>query len=253
MRINRIGLFVGMLAGAGTLAAAATNKWDASIAAGATLTSGNSETFLGNITFKATRKYTPRDEVLLGASGTYGTTEKRDVLQPNGTRQDETETTTANAGGFAQYNHLFTDRLYAGLRLELLHDAIADVKYRVTVSPLAGYYLIKQTNTFLAVEAGPSFVAEKVGNETDQYAALRLAERFEYKFKNGARVWQSVEFLPQVDDFNNFIINAEVGAEASLTQNLSLRGVIQDTYDNEPAPDRKKNDLKLITSLVYKF
>jgi putative salt-induced outer membrane protein len=240
------------------LPAAETNQWDASLAAGATLTKGNSDTFLGNLTFKAVRK-APRDEVLLGASTTYGTTEKEEsftVTRPAGeitVTRETRETTTANASGFGQYNHLFTERFYGGVRLDLLHDAIAEVKYRVTISPLAGYYLIKETNMLLAVEAGPSLIAEKVGDETDQYAALRLGERFEYKFNNGARVWQSLEFLPQVDRFHNYIINAEVGAEASLTKNLSLRGVIQDTYDNVPAEGRKKNDIKLITALVYKF
>jgi hypothetical protein len=32
-----------------------------------------------------------------------------------------------------------------------------------------------------------------------------------------------------------------------------LRAVLQDTYDNEPALGRKHNDIKLITSIVYKF
>ena len=257
----RIALASLLLSSTIALTAAETNKWDASLAAGATLTKGNSDTFLGNLTFKATRKYSPYDEVLLGASGTYGTTkeEQTDVFKNTAgdvvfeRTHDVTDTTTANASASGQYNHLFTERLYAGVRLDLLHDAIADVKYRVTLSPLVGYYLIKQTNTFLAVEAGPSLITEKVGNESDTYAALRLAERFEHKFSNKARVWQSIEILPQIDRFENYIVNAEVGAEASLTENFSLRGVIQDTYDNEPAEGRKKNDLKLITSLVYKF
>jgi hypothetical protein len=58
-----------------------------------------------------------------------------------------------------------------------------------------------------------------------------------------------------VDKFNNYILNAEVGVEAALNKssNLSLRSVLQDAYVNIPAPNRLKNDLKLITSLVYKF
>ena len=240
-----------LITGAITSMAAQTNHWDASLAAGATLTKGNSDTFLGNITFNANRK-APRDEILLGAGVTYGTTEN-EVTLPNGVKYDDKETTTANASAFGQYNHLFTENFYGGVRLDFLHDAVADVSYRFTLSPLAGYYLIKNAKTRLAVEAGPSFVAERVGGESDEYMALRFAERFEHKFSDKARVWQSVEYLPQVDRWGNYIINAEVGAEASLTEKLALRGVIQDTYDNEPAAGRKKNDLKLITSLVYKF
>ena len=229
-----------------------TNKWEGSAAAGVTLTKGNSDTFLGNITLNGARK-APRDEVLLGASATYGTTKTEERIGNTQFTHDTKETTTANASGFGQYNHLFTDRFYAGVRLDLLHDAVAEVKYRVTVSPLVGYYLIKQPDTKLAVEAGPSFIAERVGNENDEYAALRFAERFEHKFSPKARVWQSIEFLPQVDDFANYIINAEVGAEAALNTSWSLRAVVQDTYDHKPAEGRKQNDIKLITSLAYKF
>jgi putative salt-induced outer membrane protein YdiY len=234
---------------------AQTNKWEASAAAGITLTRGNSDTFLGNLTLNAARK-APRDEVLLGASATYGTTEKEtQVTFPSGVtlKRDESETTTANAAAFGQYNHLFTEQFYGGVRLNLLHDAIADVKYRVTLSPLAGYYLIKNPRTRLAVEAGPSFIAEKVGNDSDQYVALRVAERLEHKLSDKAKVWQSIEVLPQIDDFQNYLVNAEIGVEAGLSEKLSLRAVLQDTYDNVPAEGRKKNDLKLITALVYRF
>ena len=221
-----------------------TNKWETSAAAGLTLTRGNSETLMGTLSLNSSRKW-PRDEVLLGASGTYGENTDQDT--------DETETTDANVQGFGQYNHMFTDRFYGGLRLAALHDKIADVKYRITFSPLLGYYVIKNPKTQLAFEAGPSFVLEKQGDDTDEYIALRLAERFEHKFSARAKMWQSVEYLPQIDRWGNYLINFEIGAEASLTEKLALRGVLQDTYDGEPAPGRKNNDVKLITSLVYKF
>ena len=240
-------------------AAENTNQWEGSVAAGVTLTKGNSDTFLGNITGTAVRK-TPRDEILLGASGTYGTTEKEETFTTaSGVtfKHDTKDTTTANAAGYGQYNHLITDRWYAGARLDLLHDAIAEVKYRVTVGPLIGYYAIKEPATSLKFEAGPVGIFERVGSGSDtednQYCALRLSERFEHKFSSKAKVWQSLDFFPQVDRFHNYIINGEIGVESGLSQRLALRAVFQDTYDNEPAEHQKKNDIKLITSLVYKF
>jgi len=85
------------------------------------------------------------------------------------------------------------------------------------------------------------------------YVPLRLAERFERKFDNGARVWERVEFLPQINKFENFLVNAEMGAEAALTKTFSLRVTLQDNFVNQPAPGRKDNDVKLISSVVYKF
>ncbi len=244
-----------LLCGGLSLTAANTNQWETSAAAGLTLTRGNSETLLGNLTVNSSRKW-PRDEVLLGASATYGEQTVEETVTTvggNKIQKDKTETTTANANGFAQYNHLFTDEFYGGLRLSILHDSIADVEYRVTISPLVGYYVIKNPRTQLAFEAGPSLVLEKQGHDRDEYVALRFAERFEHKFSDKAKMWQSVEYLPEIEHFHNYIVNFEIGAEASLTEKLSLRGVIQDTYDNDPAEGRKNNDIKLITSLVYKF
>ena len=89
-----------LLLGSFSLGAANTNQWETSAAAGLTLTRGNSETLLGNISLNSSRKW-PVDEVLLGASGTYGE-QKIDST-------DKTETTAASAEGFGQYNHLFNE------------------------------------------------------------------------------------------------------------------------------------------------
>lgn len=243
--MNKLSLTItSILLGSVGLAAAATNKWETSAAAGLTITRGNSETALGVITVNSSRKWEPH-EVLLGAQGTYG--------ESTDTETDDTDKTASSISAFGQYNKALSERWYAGVRADFLHDDIADVSYRFTLGPLIGYYAIKEPTTTLKFEAGPSGVAERVGGESDEYVALRFGERFEHKFSPKARVWQSFEILPQVDRFHNYIINAEVGAEASLTERLSLRAVIQDTYDNIPAEGRKKNDIKLIASLAYKF
>lgn len=238
-----------------TAVAADTNKWETSAAAGLTLTRGNSETVLGTVSVNSTRKRA-HDEVLLGAAGAYGeTTIEKDVTTPAGRRitVEETDKTAGMVSAFGQYNRSISDLWYAGIRADFLHDAVADLSYRFTLSPLVGYYAIKQPNTTLKFEAGPSGVFERQGGEDNQYAALRLGERFEHKFTPKSRVWQSVDFIPQVDRWHNYLIIFELGAEASLTEKLSLRGVLQDNYDNEPAPGRKCNDVKLITALAYKF
>jgi putative salt-induced outer membrane protein YdiY len=234
---------------------AATNHWDSSIAAGLTLTRGNSETLLSTLTFKAQRKAT-NSEVLLGAAGSYGeSTREETVVRDDGSRfkRDVTKTTAANAAAYGQFNYLLTERFYGGGRVDFVHDAIADLKYRVTVSPLAGYYVLKDPKMKLSFELGPSGVFERQGEEDNQYAALRFGERFEYRFTPKSRVWESFDYIPQIDRWGNYLLVAEIGGEAAFTEKFSLRAVLQDTYDNEPAEGRKKNDLKLITSLVYKF
>jgi putative salt-induced outer membrane protein YdiY len=212
--------------------------WNTTAHAGVTLTSGNSDSLLATLNILSTRNWA-QNEMRLGADAAYGETE--DVKSAESLR------------GFAQYNRLVSERWFGYLRLDALHDGVADVDYRISFSPGAGYYFIRTPQTTLSGEFGPGLIHEKQGGEVNTYMTLRLAERFEHQLNERVKIWQMVEVLPQVDDFNNFLVNAELGLETSLTRKLSLRVFAQDTYDNEPAPGRKKNDLKLVTALAYKF
>jgi putative salt-induced outer membrane protein YdiY len=226
---------------AATNQVALTNKpaWESSLGVGFTLTRGNSDTLLATANIQTHRK-TLDDEISLGADGAYG--ENDSVQNVN------------SAHAFGQYNHLFSDRFYGYLRADALHDEIADLQYRITLSPGAGYYFLRQTNTSLAGEIGPAMVFERLGDDDNNYVTLRLAERFEHKFtENNARVWESVEFLPQINDFNNFVVNAEVGLEAAVYKKISLQAYLQDNFVNEPAPGRQQNDLRIVSGLKYKF
>jgi hypothetical protein len=89
------------------------------------------------------------------------------------------------------------------LRFDAVHDDIADLDYRFVLSPLVGYYFIKTATTFLSGEVGPSFVHEKQGGDEMSYVGARVGQRFEHKFKNTAKIWESLEWIPQVDDFDN--------------------------------------------------
>ena len=227
------------LATVGTLAQdTSTNKWETTASIGVTVTQGNSDSIMGAAQVLSQKKWGP-NEMRLGADGTYG--------------ELEGEKTVEGLHGFAQYNRLFTERAFGYLRLDGLHDAIADIEYRFTFSPGAGYYFIKNEQTTLSGEAGPAFIYEKQGGESTGYVTARLAERLEHKFNENVRLWQAIEFLPQVDDLNNFLINAEIGVESKLTPKLSLKVFAIDNYDNEPAPGREENDLKVVTAVGYTF
>jgi hypothetical protein len=46
---------------------------------------------------------------------------------------------------------------------------------------------------------------------------------------------------------------AEIGVEAALTKSFSLKTFLDDSYLNQPAPGKLKNDAELIAALSYKF
>lgn len=239
-RLVCIGCLGAGLSLAPSQAAEPTGLWEHSIGLGFSLTKGNSDTVLATANWLSQRKWL-KNELRFGADGTYG--------------ENDGEKNSQSAHAFAQYNRLFgaADRAYGYLRADGYHDDIADIEYRVILSPGVGYYFIKSDKTSLSGEFGPGYVIEKKGDESRDYLTLRFAERFEHKFNDRVRLWQSLEFLPQVDDWENYIINAEIGVDSTLSKKLSLRAYVQDTYTSKPAEGRKENDVKLVTSLVYKF
>ena len=234
----------GLLAQAAAPAPPPANPpWETSAAIGITYTTGNTKTLNAIGSILTTRKDKVH-EWAFGIDGSYG--------ENDGVKNSE------SLHGFGQYNHLFTEKFYVFGRADYLHDDVASIKYRVTVSAGPGYYFIKNSTTTLNGEFGPGVVFERLrtangGRDNNSYVTLRFAERLEHKFNEKTKLWQSVEFLPQIDDWNNYVVNFELGIDTLLTKKLSLRPYIQDTYDNVPAEGRKKNDFKFVCAIAYKF
>jgi putative salt-induced outer membrane protein YdiY len=219
-----------------------TEGWVTGLALGLNLTRGNSKTMLGNASLKSENRK-GQNEWTLGAEGNYGETE----VTVDGEKKDETN--IQNAKGNVEYRRLFTERTYGYLRAELAYDEIANLKYRLTVGPGAGHYLIKSDRQLLGVEGGVAYIWDKLGDEKDNRAAFRAAQNYNWKVSETARIWETVEYLPTADDWGNYLLNAEVGAEAAMTTKVNLRVVLQDKFNSRPAPDKKENDLTLIAGI----
>jgi putative salt-induced outer membrane protein YdiY len=242
-------LLLGGVASAQTVTATATNAppppkhpWETTAAAGVTLTRGNSRTFLATLSLDSKKKWED-DELLLGAAAGYG--------------EDKDTKNAEFVNGFGQFNHLFTPRFYGALRLDGSYDGIALLDYRVRISPIAGYYLVKETNTTFAVEIGPSVVFEQHGgtNTVQQtYLGFRASERFEHKLSATTKIWETLEYVPRVDEWTQkYVITGEAGIDSAINKHWSLRVVLQDIYDSEPTPGRLHNDLRLVAGTAYKF
>ncbi len=228
------------------------NPWDASATLGATLTRGNSKTLLISGQVMANKKW-DKNEINLGVDGVYGENEVT-INKGTPTETKETQTSAETLHAFGQYNRLFTERLFGYFRAEGLYDGIAGIDYRVSLSPGVGYYVINRTNLTLRGELGPGYVFEKLqGSGTHDYATLRVAERGEWKINARAKIWEFLEYLPQVDRFQNYVVNAELGLDTAITAHLSQVTFLQDTYRSEPAPGRLHNDFKLVAGIKYKF
>jgi putative salt-induced outer membrane protein YdiY len=236
-----------LCSGATILQAADTDGWETEFVVGLDLTSGNSET-LGYNGGVMTRNITGANETSLSVDGTYAESTIQDA-----DGADIKQTTTEALKGAGQYNRLLTERDFLYAKGTYLYDSIADVDYRVTAGPGVGHYLIKSDASTLSVEVGLAYLSEKVGGVEDDAAVLRVAQRGELKLSETSRVWESVEYLPKTEAFDEYLMNAEVGADAALNGSLTLRLTVTDRYNSTPAADLESNDLAVKTGLVCKF
>jgi putative salt-induced outer membrane protein YdiY len=235
-------LAVGLLA-ANQAQAQAENAFKTTLSAGMTLTDGNSETMQANGSLVTEGQKEGLGSVRAGVEANYG----------QNTVSNQDNTTVNNARGFANVKKTITPRTFGYLDGSIVHDEIADIRYRVTVGPGLGVYLVKNDNTKLSVEAGPSYVWEEVEGVRDDYFAVRFAERFDQVLSATAKLWQSAEYLPKADDFGDYLLSAELGVEAAMTTRLNLRLVLQDRYDSTPGTGLKENDLTLIAGIGVKL
>lgn len=212
------------------------------VAAGVHANGGNSEAVLLNLEYNA-KQTGEEHEILLHLNYSYGEATNPDT--------DVSETNVDKGSAALQGNQNLTERVFAYLRGDWERDDIADVQYRVRIGPGLGRSFGDETKTLLKMEGGLSWLTEKVGGLQDEYVVLRLAERLDIVLSPTAELWQSLEILPTLEEPDELLLNAEVGLEAMIRKDLSLRWVGRNAYDSDPAAGNEKNDFTVIASIVY--
>jgi len=219
--------------------------WQSSAGVNVSVNKGNSDTLLAGLNILTLRKW-DKNEFTAGADAVYG--DNRDLLS------GQRVTTAQNYGAFLQYNRLVTTRWYVLGRGDARQDKVADINYRVTLSPGAGYYFIQREKTKLSAEAGPGVVFEQFEHgPSSAYFTMRLGEKFSHSFNDKVRVIQQADITPKVDEWSDYVFNLQATLEADLTAKLSMRLTVQDTYRSQPAPGRRENDLRILAGIAYKF
>lgn len=224
--------------------------WETTANAGLTVQSGNSESVATEIGLNTKKKLTDA-EILLGISGGYG---KSSSTGNNRSR------TTDYGKAYGQYNHQINERAFFGLRVDGEHEGMADLAYRIRISPLLGYSLIKNDTTSLSFDAGPSFIIEEreasatSARDRQESFGLRFGERFEHKLSDTSKLYQTAEYYPTIKDWpDRDVINAEIGISTAITPKWDLTVKYVVTYDNGVKFGKEGTDTRLVASTAYKF
>ena len=156
---------------------------------------------------------------------------------------------TAESADFAAHHqYSFSKPCFAGLRFDANYDAVADLDYRLSMTPYLGRFLYESGDAFVSGEVGSSAVTVSKGGVDDTYLAAYASLKAEKHFNDRTRLYGDVTWRGEAADTANHVLSSRLGFDHAISDSAKLQLLLTNTYDNMPALGRKANDLKLIGS-----
>ena len=164
---------------------------------------------------------------------------------------------TKNAESYfteVRVDHSYTERLYSFGYGGWFKDTFAGIDARYYLGAGAGYKLYTGPKHFLLGEAGLTYTKEDYTDDTDSsFLGGRLFGKYEYHFNEKNKFTQSLEWLLDFSEFDNWNLNSETAVLSALNGWLSLKASYLVKYDNDPIGNLKKADKILGVALVANF
>lgn len=153
----------------------------------------------------------------------------------------------------ADYN--FSSQMYGYGIAGWMKDKFAGFDSRYYVGPGVGYKFFTGPKHFLLGEVGVNYTSDDYTDDTsDSYAEGRLFGKYEYAFTEKNRFSQSLEFLQDISDSDNYKIRSETAVISALSDYLSLKASYYIHFNNRPVPSTLDDtDTILAVSLVVNF
>jgi len=128
-----------------------------------------------------------------------------------------------------------------------------NLERRIILDVGPGFYLYKDKNLEVGLEAGCSYKIEKYDNQIlDDDAVPRLAQVLDYDTEL-FDVKQSISYYPDIENLHNYMIISKLYVDVLIYKGLGVGIKAKDTYYSNPVIDNKKNDLSISSLLTYSF
>jgi putative salt-induced outer membrane protein len=152
-------------------------------------------------------------------------------------------------------DYALSERVYAFGNADWRRDRFAGLDDRYVAGLGGGYRILPGPRHFLDGEIGFTHVADRYTTGARQdFPSGRAFGRYAFAFTERSRFSQTVEFLYDFEDPENFNINTEAAVTAALNSYLSLKMSYTVRYDNVPVPaDLERTDTAISAALVFNY
>jgi putative salt-induced outer membrane protein len=148
-----------------------------------------------------------------------------------------------------------TERLYVAGLVGWLKDEFSGIDQRISIGPAVGYKFLLGPKHFLKSEASLEYVEEDyTNNDEEAFMRAGLYGLYEFLLTEKSRFSQSLEYLYDFEDVNNYNLNSVTAIITSLSDIFSIKTSYEVHYDNAPVPDSlEETDTILSVALVVNF
>jgi len=178
----------------------------------------------------------------------------------------ESETTAERYSTNLKLSYLFTERFYSGLGAGWLRDEFAGLKNRYYVGPYVGYKFLLGPTHLLKAELGLNYANEDYTYKKEQ-ADREPGEKFEdkdflegrgfglyeYAITEKTKFSQSLEYLSDFDDSDNYKLNSLSALTVGISDVFSVKTSYEIRYVNQVPNDIDTTDRIMTVALVANF
>ena len=164
-----------------------------------------------------------------------------------------------------QHDHFWSTAFYSYENLRYDRDTLQYLNARYRIGVGIGYqwldgHVFESTGKWsFNQELGANWVKEEYRFESDAkkdgFAAVRYAHHLLYvpKWNEGLNAFHNLEYLPDIDDRDKYLVRADVGFTTKLIYDFDFLAKIEWDFNSMPAANRKKSDVRYILGIGYKW
>ena len=152
-------------------------------------------------------------------------------------------------------DYAITDRRYAFVTVGWAKDEFSGIDASTSIGPGAGYKFLTGPVHLLIGEAGLVYVAERYTNNTEsERVDGRLFGSYVLAFSGKNKFTQTVEYLHDFDESDNYRFNSETALVTALASVFSIKISYTLRYDHQPIPATlTETDTVLAVALLASF
>lgn len=145
---------------------------------------------------------------------------------------------------------------YNFYKMETDHDRFSNINYRLLPSAGFGYWLFDLDDFKLLAECGVGWEHTNYKDTSKNTDEAVLVPRIyvEKRIFDNTVISEDFMYYPALTRSGEYRLKSESAVTVSMNHHLAARLSLIDEYNSNPeSGDTKKNDLRLISSLVYSF